>query len=80
MKLPKPDCPPRIPNQAFGYPGIHFAVRLRQGKVCNCQHNRGLLVTIDIRCFDWDMIAPRADELAHVTTLQIYIDIVPLYV
>ena len=79
MKLPKPDCPPRIPNQAFGYPGIHFAVRLRQGKVCNYQHNRGLLGTIDIRCFDWDMIAPRADELAHVTTLQIYLDIVPLY-
>lgn len=66
----------RIPSAAFGCAGIHFAVRLRQAKVCNYQHNVGVCSAFSVeRQFHWEMIAPGVDELAHVTTLQIHLDV-----
>lgn len=62
----------RVPNSSVIGAGIRFAVRLRQAKVCSYQFVSGVDGVIGDGHLDWDMIAPTVDELAHVTSLQIY--------
>ena len=56
----------RTPDHANFSSHIHFAIRLRQTSVANHQcYGFGAEL-------DWSSHAPAVDELAHITTLQIY--------
>lgn len=67
------DLTARIPNLSYGCAGIYFASRLRQPKAYNYQHRYCLCSMSEDGYLDWDMIAPGVDELAHVTSLQIFL-------
>jgi hypothetical protein len=71
-KKKSPNVHLRIPNTSFIGAGIMFVLRLRQTNICNYQLFSALNGVLYAAHLDWDMIAPAADELAHVTCLQIY--------
>lgn len=66
----------RILSDTLNSADMYLTLRIRQAKVCNYQHrNNDLWRCSEQDHLDWEVIAPASDELAHVTSLQIYLKV-----